>query len=117
MSDFEIENYSYIVKKQKQDFMDSAGEDPVIRIKLLYNYISSLRVYDNFRNIKVNDFKYAKIAQKITDLEREFDCELSRYSLPNIQEDALIQKYRKKFAQCIRECEFALDFTVDTVQK
>lgn len=117
MSELEIENYAHIVKKQKQDFMDSAGADPAIRIKLLYNYISSLRVYDNFRNIKVNDFKYAKIAQKITDLDREFDCELSRYRLPSIKGDALIQKYRKKFAQCIRECEFALDFTVDTMQK
>ena len=117
MSELEIENYYYIVKKQKQDFMDSAGEHPAIRIKLLYNYISSLRVYDNFRNIKVNEFKYAKITQKITDLEREFEYELSGYRLPRIQSDALIQNYSKKFAQCIRECEFALDFTVDTMQK
>lgn len=117
MSDLEIENYARIVKRQKQDFMDSAGADPAIRIKILYNYISSLRVYDNFRNIKVNEFKYAKIAQKITDLDREFDYELSKYRLPDTRGDALIQKYRKKFAQCIRECEFALDFTVDTVQK
>lgn len=117
MSDFKLEKYAYIVKKQKQDFIDSAGEDPAIRIKLLYNYISSLMVYDNFRNINVNEFKYAKIVQKITDLDREFDYELSRYRLPSIKEDALIQKYRKKFAQCIRECEFALDFTVDTMQK
>lgn len=117
MSDFKLEKYAHIVKKQKQDFMDSAGEDPVIRIKLLYNYISSLMVYDNLRNIKVNDFKYAKIAQKITDLVREFDYELNKSRLPCIQDDVLIKKYRKKYAQCIRECEIALDFTVDTLQK
>lgn len=117
MTDFELKYYAYIVNRQKQDFMNSADADPAIRIKILYNYISTLRVYDTLRNIKDNEFKYAKIAQKITDLDREFDYELSKYRFPSIKGDALIQKYRKKFAQCIRECEFALDFTVDTVQE
>lgn len=117
MSELEIENYGYIVRRQRQEFIDSEGADPAVRIKILYNYITSLRVYDNFRNINVNEFKYAKIAQKITNLDREFDYELSKYKLPSIKGDALIQKYKKKFAQCIKECWLALDFTVDTERK
>ena len=92
-----------VLKLHRQSYYESKHSEPIIQMRMLYNYVQNLRMVEHLKNNRDGELKYYHCIQKIMDnimtWESIDDADKNGKNLMD-----------KKLKQVIKEIEIEFDF-------
>ena len=92
-----------VLKLHRQSYYESKHSEPIIQMRMLYNYVQNLRMIEHIHNNRDIELKYYNCIQKIMEnimaWEAIDDADNNEKNLMN-----------KKLKQAIKEIEIEFDF-------
>ena len=92
-----------VLKLHKQSYYESKGYEPIIQMRMLYNYVQNLRMVEHIKDNRDGELKYyhctEKIMENIMEWEAIADADKNGKNLMD-----------KKLKQVIKEIEIEFDF-------
>ena len=92
-----------VLKLHRQSYYESKHSEPIIQMRMLYNYVQNLRMIEHIKNNRDGELKYYNCIQKIMEnimaWEAIDDADNNEKNLMN-----------KKLKQAIKEIEIEFDF-------
>ncbi len=92
-----------VLKLHRKSYYEIKHREPINQIRMLYNYVQNLRMFEHIKNNMDSELKYYNCIQKIMDnitaWEAIDDADKNRKNLMN-----------KKLKQAIKEIEIEFDF-------
>lgn len=92
-----------VLKLHRQSYYESKQSEPIIQMRMLYNYVQNLRMVEHIKNNRDSELKYYHCIQKI--MENIMDWEAIEDSDKNGK-----NLMDKKLKQAIKEIEIEFDF-------
>lgn len=94
-----------VLKLHKQTYYETKDCEPIIQLRMLYNYVQNLRMIEHLKNNRNGELKYYHCIQKIMDnimaWEAIDDADKNGKDLMD-----------KKLKQAIKEIEIEFDFDI-----
>lgn len=92
-----------VLKLHRQSYYESKQSEPIIQMRMLYNYVQNLRMVEHIKNNRDSELKYYHCTQKIMDNIIEWEAiDDSDKNKKNLMD--------KKLKQAIKEIEIEFDF-------
>lgn len=92
-----------VLKLHRQSYYESKHSEPIIQMRMLYNYVQNLRMVEHIKNNRESELKYyhctQKIMENIMNWEAIDDADTNGKNLMD-----------KKLKQAIKEIEIEFDF-------
>lgn len=92
-----------VLKLHRQSYYESKHSEPIIQMRMLYNYVKNLRMVEHIKNNRDSELKYyhctQKIMENIMNWEAIDDADTNGKNLMD-----------KKLKQAIKEIEIEFDF-------
>lgn len=92
-----------VLKLHRQSYYESKHSEPIIQMRMLYNYVQNLRMVEHIKNNRDSELKYyhctQKIMENIMNWEAIDDADTNGKNLMD-----------KKLKQAIKEIEIEFDF-------
>lgn len=92
-----------VLKLHRQSYYESKHSEPIIQMRMLYNYVQNLRMVEHIKNNRDSKLKYyhctQKIMENIMNWEAIDDADTNGKNLMD-----------KKLKQAIKEIEIEFDF-------
>lgn len=92
-----------VLKLHRQSYYESKQSEPIIQMRMLYNYVQNLRIVEHIKNNRDSELKYYHCTQKI--MENIMAWEAIEVSDKNGRD-----LMDKKLKQAIKEIEIEFDF-------